>query len=85
MSETNGQFVHRILDSIDAHIERRERSLVDKLLMKIRRRSKEVYMDPMWFIIALRERHKGHAWSSMEKYGVRSNEQSISVGVEDDE
>ena len=68
MSETNGQFVHRILDSIDTHIEHYHRSFVQKLLMKIRRRSKEVYTDPMWFILALKIRHEGKPWKDLDQY-----------------
>lgn len=75
MSETNGQFVHRLLDSIDAYIERRERSFVDKLLIKLRRRAKEVYTDPMWFILALKEQHEGKPWSDMARYAVRHDEE----------
>ncbi|KKN03471.1 hypothetical protein LCGC14_1107350 [marine sediment metagenome] len=74
MSETSGSFVERMLDRIDQHIENNHRSLVDKILMKIIRRSKEVYLDPMWFIIALKIRHEGHDWDEMDKYREKSND-----------
>jgi hypothetical protein len=69
----NGQFVDNLLEKIDSHIEQDHRSFVQKVLMKIRGRSKIVYTDPMWFIIALKIRHEGLAWSEMDKYGVKKD------------